>query len=434
LISGGGTGGHIYPAIAIANAWKEKHPSSEILFVGALGKMEMQKVPEAGYPIKGLPVAGLQRSLSLQNLSFPFKLLKSLRMASQIVSEFNPDVVIGVGGYASGPVLFAAQRKNIPTLLQEQNSYAGLTNKILARKAATICVAYPNMEGFFPASKIKYTGNPVRKDILQLAGKKEKALAHFGLDTSRKTLLILGGSLGARTLNQAMLKDMEVFDRDGYQVLWQSGKYYFQEMLTKTNEAGLMHIHLKEFIREMDLAYAAADIIVSRAGALSVSELSLVGKPVIFIPSPNVAEDHQTKNAQAFVNQKAAWLLKDAEAVGNLKEKVDQPLGTLSRQLATVDSKERAETADLKMGPPYPPEQSVRVKDMQTKLKNIGYNVGSTGIDGKFVQRTSAALSAFIKDYNLQRNSNLFDDNLAKALDNGIESVKNISVNVDTGK
>ena len=326
MISGGGTGGHIYPAIAIANTWKEKYPSSEILFVGALGKMEMQKVPEAGYNIKGLPVAGLQRSLSLQNLSFPFKLLKSLRMASKIVSEFNPHVVIGVGGYASGPVLFAAQRKNIPTLLQEQNSYAGLTNKILARKASKICVAYPEMEKFFPASKIKYTGNPVRKDILQLAGKKEKALAHFGLDTSRKTLLILGGSLGARTLNQAMLKDMEAFDRDEYQVLWQSGKYYFQEMLTKTNEAGLMHIHLKEFIREMDLAYAAADIIVSRAGALSVSELSLVGKPVIFIPSPNVAEDHQTKNAQAFVNQKAAWLLKDSEAMGNLKEKVDQLL------------------------------------------------------------------------------------------------------------
>ena len=326
MISGGGTGGHIYPAIAIANTWKEKYPGSEILFVGALGKMEMQKVPEAGYQIKGLPVAGIQRNLSLQNLSFPFKLLKSLRMAAKIVGEFNPHVVIGVGGYASGPVLFAAQRKNIPTLLQEQNSYAGLTNKILARKASKICVAYPEMEKFFPTSKIKYTGNPVRKDILQLAGKKEKALAHFGLDTDRKTLLILGGSLGARTLNQAMLKDMEAFDRDGYQVLWQSGKYYFQEMLSKTNQAGLMHIHLKEFIREMDLAYAAADIIVSRAGALSASELSLVGKPVIFIPSPNVAEDHQTKNAQAFVNQEAAWLLKDVEAVGNLKEKVDQLL------------------------------------------------------------------------------------------------------------
>ncbi len=324
MISGGGTGGHIYPAIAIANAWKEKHPSSEILFVGALGKMEMQKVPEAGYPIKGLPVAGLQRSLSLQNLSFPFKLLKSLRMASQIVSEFNPDVVIGVGGYASGPVLFAAQRKNIPTLLQEQNSYAGLTNKILARKAATICVAYPDMEGFFPASKIKYTGNPVRKDILQLEGKKQKALAEFGLEEGRKTLLILGGSLGARTLNLAMLKDMEALNQAGYQVLWQSGKYYFEEMRSKLKEANLQHIHLLEFIRQMDLAYAAADIIISRAGALSVSELSLVGKPVIFIPSPNVAEDHQTKNAQAIVNNKAAWLLKDVEAVGHLKEKVDQ--------------------------------------------------------------------------------------------------------------
>jgi UDP-N-acetylglucosamine--N-acetylmuramyl-(pentapeptide) pyrophosphoryl-undecaprenol N-acetylglucosamine transferase len=245
-------------------------------------------------------------------------------MASQIVSEFNPDVVIGVGGYASGPVLFAAQRKNIPTLLQEQNSYAGLTNKILARKAATICVAYPDMEGFFPASKIKYTGNPVRKDILQLEGKKQKALAEFGLEEGRKTLLILGGSLGARTLNLAMLKDMEALNQAGYQVLWQSGKYYFEEMRSKLKEANLQHIHLLEFIRQMDLAYAAADIIVTRAGALSVSELSLVGKPVIFIPSPNVAEDHQTKNAQAIVNNKAAWLLKDVEAVGHLKEKVDQ--------------------------------------------------------------------------------------------------------------
>jgi UDP-N-acetylglucosamine--N-acetylmuramyl-(pentapeptide) pyrophosphoryl-undecaprenol N-acetylglucosamine transferase len=220
--------------------------------------------------------------------------------------------------------LFAAQRKNIPTLLQEQNSYAGLTNKILARKAATICVAYPNMEGFFPASKIKYTGNPVRKDILQFEGKKQKALAEFGLEEGRKTLLILGGSLGARTLNLAMLKDMEALNQAGYQVLWQSGKYYFEEIRSKLKEANLQHIHLLEFIRQMDLAYAAADIIISRAGALSVSELSLVGKPVIFIPSPNVAEDHQTKNAQAIVNNKAAWLLKDVEAVGHLKEKVDQ--------------------------------------------------------------------------------------------------------------
>lgn len=324
MISGGGTGGHIYPAIAIANAWKEKHPGSEILFVGALGKMEMQKVPEAGFQIKGLPVAGLQRSLTLDNLSFPIKLLKSIRQASKIVKEFNPNAVVGVGGYASGPVLFAAQRKNIPTLVQEQNSYAGLTNKILARKANKICVAYPEMQKFFPADRIAYTGNPVRKDILNLDGKKEKAFAHFGLETRKKTLLVLGGSLGARTLNQAVLKDMKALNEDGYQVLWQSGKFYFKEMLEKTEAAGLKHIHLREFIREMDLAYAAADVIVSRAGALSVSELSLVGKPVIFIPSPNVAEDHQTKNAMAFVNHEAAWILKDAEAVGMLKEKVDE--------------------------------------------------------------------------------------------------------------
>lgn len=324
MISGGGTGGHIYPAIAIANAWKEKYPSSEIVFVGALGKMEMQKVPEAGYPIKGLPVAGLQRSLSFKNLSFPFRLLKSLKIAAKIVSEFNPHVVVGVGGYASAPVLIAAQIKNIPTLIQEQNSYAGLTNKILAKKASTICVAYPEMEKFFAHSKIKYTGNPVRKDILNLDGKRTKAFEHFGLTSNRKTILILGGSLGARTLNLAMLADMAAFEADGYQVLWQSGKYYYRDMLAKTSIADLQHIHLKEFINEMDLAYSAADVIVSRAGALSVSELSLVGKPVIFIPSPIVAEDHQTKNAMAFVNQDAALLLRDDEAIGHLKEKVDQ--------------------------------------------------------------------------------------------------------------
>ena len=286
----------------------------------------MQKVPEAGYPIKGLPVAGLQRSLSLANLSFPFKLWKSLRLAAQIVKEFRPHAVVGVGGYASGPVLRAAQSKGIPTLLQEQNSYAGLTNKLLAKKANSICVAYPGMDQFFPKGKIKITGNPVRKDILDLSGKKEKGIDHFGLATDRKTILVLGGSLGARTLNQAMLQDMNKLEEAGYQVLWQSGKFYFKDMLAKLEEAGLKHIHLREFIREMDLAYAAADVIVSRAGALSVSELSLVGKPVIFIPSPNVAEDHQTKNAMAYVNHQAAVLLRDAEAVGKLKSKVDQLL------------------------------------------------------------------------------------------------------------
>jgi UDP-N-acetylglucosamine--N-acetylmuramyl-(pentapeptide) pyrophosphoryl-undecaprenol N-acetylglucosamine transferase len=286
--------------------------------------MEMQKVPEAGYPIKGLPVAGLQRSLSLDNLGFPLKLMKSLRLASGIVKDFRPDAVVGVGGYASGPVLYAAQKKKIPTLVQEQNSYAGLTNKLLAKGADTICVAYSEMEKFFPSHKIRLTGNPVRKDILDLSGKKEAALSHFGLVSDRPTILVLGGSLGARTLNQAVLQDMEKLEAAGYQVLWQSGKFYFSEMAAKLEESSLQHIRLREFIREMDLAYAAADVIVSRAGALSVSELSLVGKPVIFIPSPNVAEDHQTKNAMAYVARQAAVLLEDSKAVGQLKTSVDQ--------------------------------------------------------------------------------------------------------------
>ncbi len=347
LISGGGTGGHIYPALAIANAWMEKHPDSEILFVGAQGKMEMQKVPEAGYSIKGLPVAGLQRKLTLANLSFPIKLWRSLRMASRIVKEFNPHVVVGVGGYASGPVLYAAQNKGIPTLLQEQNSYAGLTNKLLAKKAAKICVAYPEMERFFPKEKLKLTGNPVRKDLLDLAGKRQQGIQLFGLDPTRKTILVLGGSLGARTLNQAMLKHMVDLEKEGYQVLWQSGKFYFKDMDLALEKAGLTHIHLREFIREMDLAYAAADVIVSRAGALSVSELCLVGKPVIFIPSPNVAEDHQTKNANACVKQGAAVLLADADAVAKFKEYIDellqqedkaQALATAIKKLAMPDA------------------------------------------------------------------------------------------------
>ncbi|MDN3205302.1 undecaprenyldiphospho-muramoylpentapeptide beta-N-acetylglucosaminyltransferase [Algoriphagus sediminis] len=330
LISGGGTGGHIYPALAIANRWMEMYPDTEILFVGALGKMEMQKIPEAGYKIIGLPVAGLQRSLTPDNLSFPIKLWKSLMQAKKIIKDFKPDVVIGVGGYASGPVLFMAQRKGIPSLLQEQNSYAGLTNKILGKKAMKICVAYPEMEKFFPIEKISYTGNPVRADILHLEGKKEKALEHFGLSPDLKTILILGGSLGARTLNRAMLKDIKALNKE-YQVLWQSGRFYFKKMLEATQDKDYEHIHLREFIREMDLAYAAADVVVSRAGALSVSELSLVGKPVIFIPSPNVAEDHQTKNALAYVSNGAAVLLKDSEAEGKLKLKVDELLNDESR-------------------------------------------------------------------------------------------------------
>lgn len=347
MISGGGTGGHIYPAIAIAKAWKEKHPASEILFVGAEGKMEMQKVPEAGFKIEGLPVAGLQRSLSWANLSFPFKLLKSLKISKKLLQDFVPNAVVGVGGYASGPLLFAAQRKGIPTLIQEQNSYAGLTNKLLAKKAKKICVAYPGMDRFFPKEKIQYTGNPVRKDILQLEGKRENALSHFHLDPDRKVILVLGGSLGAKTINQAVLAEMKAMEESGYQLLWQCGKFYFKEMSNKVVLTALKHIHVKEFIREMDLAYAAADLVVSRAGALSVSELSLVGKPVIFIPSPNVAEDHQTKNAMAYVSEEAAILLKDKEAIGNLKALIDSlfadqekasQLGENMRKMAKPDA------------------------------------------------------------------------------------------------
>lgn len=304
----------------------EKHPNTEILFVGAQGKMEMQKVPEAGYSIKGLPVVGFQRKLTLANLSFPIKLWRSLRLASRLVNEFQPQLVVGVGGYASGPVVYAAQSKRIPTLLQEQNSYAGLTNKILARKAAKICVAYPEMERYFPKGKLKLTGNPVRKDLLDLSGKKELGIQKFGLDPHRKTVLVLGGSLGARTLNLAMVHHMVNLEKEGYQVLWQSGKFYFKEMELALATVGLTHIHLQEFISEMDLAYAAADVIVSRAGALSVSELCLVGKPVIFVPSPNVAEDHQTKNATACVKQGAAVLLADADAVTKFKDYIDDLL------------------------------------------------------------------------------------------------------------
>ncbi|WP_114749594.1 undecaprenyldiphospho-muramoylpentapeptide beta-N-acetylglucosaminyltransferase [Pleomorphovibrio marinus] len=324
IISGGGTGGHIYPAVAIAKAWEKRHPDSAILFVGAEGKMEMEKVPEAGFDIKGLPIAGLQRKLTLANLSFPYKVWKSLRKAKQILNEFAPDLALGVGGYASGPMLRAAQQKGIPTLIQEQNSYAGLTNKLLAKKANAICVAYPDMERYFPKDKVQYLGNPVRSDIIDLSGKSQNAKEHFGLDLSRPMILVLGGSLGARTINQAILQHMVFFESKGYQVLWQTGKYYADEMRQAVTTSQLKHIHPKEFIKEMDLAYASADLILSRAGALSVSELSLVGKPAIFIPSPNVAEDHQTKNALAFVDKGAAKMIKDNEAIEKVGQEVEE--------------------------------------------------------------------------------------------------------------
>ncbi|MFY0591415.1 undecaprenyldiphospho-muramoylpentapeptide beta-N-acetylglucosaminyltransferase [Roseivirga sp.] len=319
MISGGGTGGHIYPAIAIANAFKARFKGAEILFVGAKGKMEMQKVPEAGYAIEGLWISGLQRKLTLDNLSFPFKVIDSLLKSARIIKNFKPDAVVGVGGYASGPLLRVATRKRISTVIQEQNSYAGLTNKVLSGKVDKICVAYQGMDKFFPADKIVLTGNPVRKDITDLANKKEVGLKHFGLSNDKPVLMILGGSLGARTLNDSVVNGIEKLVSEKVQVIWQCGKFYHEEMKSKLQQAehdGLIHLH--EFLREMDLAYAAADVVISRAGALSVSELSIAGKPTVFVPSPNVAEDHQSKNAKAMVDNKAALLVKDLEAKEHL--------------------------------------------------------------------------------------------------------------------
>lgn len=322
IISGGGTGGHIYPAIAIANAIKEKQPNAEILFVGANCKMEMEKVPKAGYKIVGLDIAGLQRKLTVKNLSFPFKLMKSLAKAKEIVKEFNPDVAIGVGGYASGPLLRQAGKAGVPTLLQEQNSYPGITNKLLAKKAKKICVAYDKMERFFDEKKIVFTGNPVRKEIIDIKGKREKGLAHFGLDTDKKVLLVIGGSLGARTINNSIRNAAKQLKENDIQVLWQTGKYYYEDMRSFVAENKLSNIKVHDFIYEMDLAYASADLVVSRAGALSISELCLVGKPTILVPSPNVSEDHQTKNAMALVNHNAAELVKDTEAPEVLGEEI----------------------------------------------------------------------------------------------------------------
>ncbi|KVV14388.1 undecaprenyldiphospho-muramoylpentapeptide beta-N-acetylglucosaminyltransferase [Flavobacterium sp. TAB 87] len=309
ILSGGGTGGHIYPAIAIANELQLQFPDAEFLFVGARDKMEMQKVPQAGYAIRGLWIAGLQRKLTFQNLIFPVKLTDSLWEARKIIKSFQPDVVIGTGGFASGPLLQMAVAARIPTVVQEQNSYPGITNKLLSKRASVICVAYPNLERFFPASKMVLTGNPVRQDLIDIADKRAEAMAFYELDISKKTVLILGGSLGARRINQLVEQELSKMLAQNVQVIWQCGKLYFDEY-NKHNKEG---VKVVDFIERMDLVYAAADLIISRAGASSVSELCLVGKPVIFIPSPNVAEDHQTKNAQAVVNQKGAILLKESE-------------------------------------------------------------------------------------------------------------------------
>ncbi len=322
IISGGGTGGHIYPAIAIADKIKEKYPDSEILFVGAKGKMEMEKVPQAGYNIEGLWISGLQRRLTAQNLMFPFKVVSSLMKAAKILKRFKPQVIVGVGGFASGPLIYAGVKKGIPALIQEQNSYPGITNKILAGKVNKICVAHDKMDRFFPKDKLVFTGNPVRKDIADVSHKRKAALEFFRFNETQKVLLILGGSLGARTINNSIFDKIEMLINQNIQVIWQTGKFYHEEFEKKTANFDLKNIRIVPFLKEMDLAYAAADVVVSRAGALSVSELCLAKKPVIFVPSPNVAEDHQTKNAMALAEKNAAVIVKDISAVEMLVPEV----------------------------------------------------------------------------------------------------------------
>jgi UDP-N-acetylglucosamine--N-acetylmuramyl-(pentapeptide) pyrophosphoryl-undecaprenol N-acetylglucosamine transferase len=322
VISGGGTGGHIFPAISIANALTRTEPGAEILFVGAEGRMEMEKVPAAGYKIIGLPVEGFYRSLTPKNFIVLYKLIKSMFLARKLIREFNPDVVVGVGGYASGPVLRKAGRMGIPTLIQEQNSYAGITNKLLAKNASVICVAYDGMEKYFPAEKIIKTGNPVRHNFDSLEAMSDEAKLFFNLDKNKPVILILGGSLGAGTINKSFSGNIDRMKDSGYQWLWQTGKLYYEDVNALVNLSGGDTIKVHDFIIRMDYAFAAADIIVSRAGAGTISELCLVGKPVVLVPSPNVAEDHQTRNAQALYQRNAAVIVTDGEAVKCLMDEI----------------------------------------------------------------------------------------------------------------
>ncbi|MEM0541302.1 undecaprenyldiphospho-muramoylpentapeptide beta-N-acetylglucosaminyltransferase [Flavobacterium sp. j3] len=337
ILSGGGTGGHIYPAIAIANELKSRFPEAEFLFVGSKDKMEMQKVPQAGYKIEGLWIAGLQRKLTLQNAMFPLKLVSSLWKSRQIIKNFKPDVVIGTGGFASGPLLQIANSMDIPTVIQEQNSYPGITNKLLSKKANAICVAYENLERFFPSAKIVFTGNPVRQDLLDIENKRQEGISYFKLDSNKKILLVLGGSLGARRVNQLIEKELDFLLSTGIQIYWQCGKLYFEEY-KHFNEKE--NVQVVAFIDRMDLIYAAADFVISRAGASSVSELCLVGKPTIFIPSPNVAEDHQTKNAKAIVDKNGALLIKESE--------LDEKFETVFNQLIHDENLQKSLSENMK--------------------------------------------------------------------------------------
>ncbi|MBR2034854.1 MAG: undecaprenyldiphospho-muramoylpentapeptide beta-N-acetylglucosaminyltransferase [Prevotella sp.] len=347
VISGGGTGGHIFPAISIANAIKALHPEAEILFVGALGRMEMQRVPAAGYKIVGLPICGFDRKNLLKNIKVLFKIWKSQRMAKKLIEEFKPMAAVGVGGYASGPMLNQAAKMGIPCLIQEQNSYAGVTNKLLAKKAEKICVAYDGMERFFPAEKIIKTGNPVRQALLNTKMSKAEATKTFGLDPDKKTILLVGGSLGAKTINDSILHHLDLVDQKDIQFIWQTGKYYNKQITEELKGKLPSNLIVTDFISDMGAAYTAADLVISRAGASSISEFCLIGKPVILVPSPNVAEDHQTKNAMALVNKQAAIYVKDSDAPDCLLEqaikliKDDDKLKNLSEnilKLALPDS------------------------------------------------------------------------------------------------
>lgn len=314
IISGGGTGGHIFPAVSIANAIKAQHPDAKILFVGALGRMEMQRVPAAGYEIKGLPIQGFNRKHLLKNVSVLIRLYKSLRMARKIIKQFRPMVAVGVGGYASGATLYECAKMGIPCLIQEQNSYAGVTNKLLAKRVQKICVAYDGMERFFPADKIIITGNPVRENVLQTSLSQQEARTSFDLQPDKKTILLVGGSLGARTINESVMSHLDMIKDSGVQFIWQTGKYYHADIMKRLEGKDLPMLKVTDFISDMGAAYKAADVVISRAGASSISEFQLIGKPVILVPSPNVAEDHQTKNALALVNKQAALLVRDDEA------------------------------------------------------------------------------------------------------------------------
>lgn len=348
IISGGGTGGHIFPAVAIADEIKRRNPEAEILFVGATGKMEMEKVPAAGYKIEGLEIVGLKRKLALSNFLLPFKIIKSVMKARKIVKQFNPEIVVGVGGYASGPTLKAASMLKYPTALQEQNAFAGKTNKLLAKKAKVICVAYEGLESVFPEEVIVMTGNPTRKNMVDINGKENEGYEFYGLDPNKKTILIIGGSLGARTLNESVVEHLKTLQDSDVQVLWQCGKLYFEQLKgdlsrpssgaeiegkdnTAPDALDLGNIKMVQFIARMDLAYAVADVVISRAGASSVSELCIIGKPAILVPSPNVAEDHQTKNAMALVSKDAAVLVKDVEAKEKLIPEVLSLLNDAAR-------------------------------------------------------------------------------------------------------